>query len=550
MTQFNAVNRGVYISDNLPFLRALNDECIDLICIDPPFAKNETFTGDKLKPSLTDEEQDTERRLMARWGITDVQSAANAGIAWPHVPRGGGYLDIWSWENDIHEEWLQTLDQDWQGIAKLIDATRYVHGDSIAAYLCYMAIRIIEIHRVLKPTGSLYLHCDHTANGYLRQLLDGIFGKQNFRNEIIWCYGKMSNTGKNFPRNHDTIFRYTKTENYTFTIVKGGESEYRERYRRYLTKNKVLYGSVKNSNDKLVLRRIAKVRNQLKRDLVDHDVLFNFDIEFKVQSDVLYIPIIRGNAEERTGYPTQKPVALAERIIVASTNPGDIVLDCFAGCAYAAIAAEKLERRWVACDLNPRAWTVFKRQFNKPSLALLTCSEDTLGQQVMDMMPVVTVYGPRELPTRMSPLPEDRPANLTLPEPKFKVPASIIPAREMLECLLKLSGYQAWCCGFANRKPDGTIIKTTRNFHLDHMDPQSKEGTSHQITNRAPMCPHHNTRKNNRRVHLAEYRKEIKASGELMVESLDDLIDLNFAAQRALEIYAQSYQSRQPLFYG
>ena len=88
MTQFNAVNRGVYISDNLPFLRALNDECIDLICIDPPFAKNETFTGDKLKPSLTDEEQDTERRLMARWGITDVQSAANTGIAWPHVPRG------------------------------------------------------------------------------------------------------------------------------------------------------------------------------------------------------------------------------------------------------------------------------------------------------------------------------------------------------------------------------------------------------------------------------------------------------------------------------
>ena len=186
MTQFNAVNRGVYISDNLPFLRALNDECIDLICIDPPFAKNETFTGDKLKPSLTDEEQDTERRLMARWGITDVQSAANAGIAWPHVP-GGGYLDIWSWENVIHEEWLQTLDQDWQGIAKLIDVTRYVHGDSIAAYLCYMAIRIIEIHRVLKPTGSLYLHCNHTANGYLRQLLDGIFGKQNFRNEIIGC---------------------------------------------------------------------------------------------------------------------------------------------------------------------------------------------------------------------------------------------------------------------------------------------------------------------------------------------------------------------------
>lgn len=442
---------------------------------------------------------------------------------------------------------MQSLDRDWKGIAKLIDATRYVHSDSIAAYLCYMAIRVIEIHRILKSTGSLFLHCDHTANGYLRQLLDGVFGSRNFRNEVVWHYGKMSNADKNFPRNHDTIFRYTKTEAFTFNLIKGGESEYRARYQRYLTGNKVLYKSVKQSSDQLVLRRIAKVQKQLDRALVDTDVLFDFDVEFKVQSDVIYIPILKGNAAERTGYPTQKPVSLAERIITASTNPGDIVLDCFAGCAYAAIAAERLNRQWVACDLNPRAWTVFKRQFNKPSLTMLRCSEGTLGQQVMDTAPVVTVHGPTELPERTSTPRENQPAIFTLPEPRFKVPASIIPEKEMLERLLSLSGYRAWCCGFANRMPDGTIRRIIHNFHLDHLDPQSREGTSHQITNRAPLCPHHNMQKNNRRVHLSEYRREIETQGELLVNSVSDLIDLNLARNKAEEILIEAHRTKYPL---
>lgn len=110
----------------------------------------------------------------------------------------------------------------------------------------------------------------------------------------------------------------------------------------------------------------------------------------------------------------------------------------------------------------------------------------------------------------------------------------------MLRTLLELSGYQAWCCGFANRRPDGSVIKTTRNFHLDHLNPKSKEGASNQITNRAPMCPTHNIRKNNRRVHLVEYRLEIADNEEMMVDSLTDLINLTYAGDRALEIYAQA----------
>ena len=169
--RLNAVNRGVYISDNLPFLQGLNDECIDLVCIDPPFAKNETFgrknskSPDPLKPPLSDEEKATEMALLQRWGIKNQQDAANAGIDWPETK----YKDIWSWQ-DVHESWLKNIEDYHPGVHKLIEATQEIHGDSTAAYLCYMAVRLFEIRRVLKDNGSLYLHCDHTAGAYLRQL--------------------------------------------------------------------------------------------------------------------------------------------------------------------------------------------------------------------------------------------------------------------------------------------------------------------------------------------------------------------------------------------
>lgn len=129
------------------------------------------------------------------------------------------------------------------------------------------------------------------------------------------------------------------------------------------------------------------------------------------------------------------------------------------------------------------------------------------------------------------------------PFPFGKVPASIIPEREMLAFLLELSSYQAWCCGFANRKADGTLVRTTRNFHLDHIDPKSKDG-SNQITNRAPLCPHHNIRKNNRPVALREYRQEIADAGEMMVDSANALISLAEAYQRALDRYAMAVAGR------
>lgn len=180
---------------------------------------------------------------------------------------------------------------------------------------------------------------------------------------------------------------------------------------------------------------------------------------------------------------------------------------------------------------------MFKRQFSKPRLHLLQCSDEISGQSVLGTEPVVTVHGPNELPVRTSPIRQAGRKPLKSRKWKYKVPASIIPESEMLKKLLEFSGYQAWCCGFANRRADGTIIETTRNFHLDHIEPRSKDG-SDQITNRAPMCPSHNLRKSDRLIFLQEYRREIAAAGELCVDSLDDLVSLPEAAQFALDQYA------------
>ena len=253
------------------------------------------------------------------------------------------------------------------------------------------------------------------------------------------------------------------------------------------------------------------------------------------------------NHLEKTGYPTQKPVALAERIIKASCPEGGVVLDCFAGCAYVAIAAERLGHNWVACDINPRAWTVFKRQFSKPKLALLTCDEPTNTLQKVLLGNTATVRGPHELPTRTTPIQESTPPAFKLTDRprQFKTPASIIPEPEMLEILLNMSGHIAWCCGFANRMPDGSIKKTTRNFHLDHLNPVSKAGTSHQITNRAPLCPYHNIKKSNHRLHLAEYREKIQEDDEMMVNDTSELIDLDYAFHRTLNIYSSRIPQRE-----
>ena len=492
------LNRNLFIADNLNLLRSLDNETIDLVCIDPPFAKNQTFIGN-LRPTLTDEERRRELETLAGWNIHNPGAAADLGITWPDSDDDAMFKDIWCWENDVHEDWLDRIDDDYPALAKVIDAARYTHGEDTAAYLTYIAIRVIEIRRILKPTGSLYLHCDHNANAYLRLTLDALFGVENFRNDLVWSYRTGGVSKRYWPRKHDTILFYVKSAAYRHNPVQ----------------ERVYY-------DKPFFTSETDERGRHYADVFVRDVW----------EDIR--PLINTSGE-RTGYPTQKPVALAERIILASTNPGDVVLDCFAGCAYVPVAAERNGRQWIACDISPRALTVLRRQFAK-----FRYSVD--GDQAADAPALITdanviTRSPLDLPERTDADPAAAPAIKDLPEREFKVPASLIPEKDMLEFLLELSGYTAWCCGFANRRPDGTIVRTANNFHLDHIAPKSKDG-SNQIINRAPLCPTHNIRKNNRQIPLDEYRLEIADAGEMLVDTTADLVNLAEAYQKALDRYA------------
>ena len=568
---FNAVNRGVYIADNLDFLRAINTASVDLVCIDPPFAKNDTFTADKLKPPIKQDELDNERRLLKDWDITTAEEADDAGIAWPDDPKArGGYRDTWSWDKDIHEDWVEGIKATHPAVNMLLEATREIHGDSIAAYLSFMAIRLFEIHRILKPTGSLYLHCDHTVSGYLRQLLDGVFGADNFRNEIVWRRFSAHNDAQRFGQIHDTLFYYSKSQRFVWTRAarESYDPDYIAKSYRYEDdKGKFMTSplqarSLSGGGYHYTWRGITDVWKfpQERLDELDAAGLIYWPPKGKIPRRKVYLdsergiaprdlildikPLMSGNGEQ-TGYPTQKPYKLAERLIQASTNPGDIVLDCFAGCAYAALAAEKLGRQWAACDINLRAWTVFKRQFNKGGeLPLLTCNDQTTGQQVLGCEPTVTVHGPMELPRRtttaeveIKPLRTD---NRRRERRQYKRASTLLSDREMLAALLQFSYGRAWCCGFISQNADNSLAYG--NYELDHVLPKSAGGTD-EIENRAPLCPSHNGLKSNRDITLAELRYEVIERGELKVPARS-LPKLSDAFEHALRVKQEAYQRK------
>ena len=200
------------------------------------------------------------------------------------------------------------------------------------SYLCMMAIRLLELRRVLAPTGSIYLHCDPTASHYLKLLMDAVFGSVQFRNEIAWCYRGGGVPRSDFARKHDVILRYSKTRKVTFNVdevripysqdvMASDVSRYDKSYRT----NKTYSGYRLNDKGK------------------------HPEDWWEIQ------PLMPSDKRERTGYPTQKPLALLNRIIAASSNPDDVVLDPFCGCATALVAAEKLTRQWVGIDISPLA---------------------------------------------------------------------------------------------------------------------------------------------------------------------------------------------------
>ena len=176
MSEQNFPDNTLYELDNLDVLRGMNSETVDLIATDPPFNTKRNRSG-------------TAGFYVDNWKWGDT----------------GRLPDQWKW-NEVHPKWLEEIKDDSPALFQVIEAAQECHDDGIAAFLCFLSVRLLEMHRVLKPTGSIYLHCDHTANAYIRMCMDAIFGHRNFRNEIVWCYTRPSNTKLCFPRKHDTIF--------------------------------------------------------------------------------------------------------------------------------------------------------------------------------------------------------------------------------------------------------------------------------------------------------------------------------------------------------
>lgn len=289
----NFKENTLFTRDNLYILRGMNSECVDLIYLDPPFNSKKNYIaplpikGEEILASFKDV-----------WRLIDIDEA-------------------------LHEELQETH----SCLYEIIKGTREAHSKGMFSYLIYMTIRLVEMYRALKPTGSIYVHCDPTASHYLKIVMDCIFGKNNFRNEIVWSYRTGGLGTKTFPKKHDVILFYTKTKEYQLKIPR--QKSYDEK--RF------------NKTDKSGRRYYEKGGN---RYYLDDGVAV---------TDVWDIYPVRHQSKEATKYPTQKPLALLERIIEASSNKDDLVLDPFCGCATTLVAAEKLGRKWVGIDVSPFA---------------------------------------------------------------------------------------------------------------------------------------------------------------------------------------------------
>ncbi len=289
-------NRTLCQGDNLPFLRALPAESIHLIATDPPFNKNRDF-----------------------------YSADNTA----------GFSDKWSWAVDVPPEDGERLSRDQPALHAVIQAARLTHSQSMSAYLCWLGIRLLELRRVLRADGSLYLQIDGAAQAYVKLLLDALFGPENCRNQIIWHYKTGGVSKRWFSRKHDTILFYSKTDGYTFHL---------QREKSYLRHKYGFANVVIEQDARGYFRRVA-------------------------MRDVWDIPALRGNQPEATGYPTQKPLALYERIIRASSNAGDFVLDPFCGSGTTAVAAERLGRQWIAMERWDGAYEMLCRRLEAEGLS-------------------------------------------------------------------------------------------------------------------------------------------------------------------------------------
>ena len=374
----NAANRTIWERDNLEVLRGFNSNSIDLIYLDPPFNSNRNYSA-------------------------PIGSEA----------AGAAFKDTWTL-SDVDNAWHGEIAEQNPALYKSLEAAELAHGKGMKSYLIMMAVRLLEMHRVLKDTGSIYLHCDPTASHYLKMLMDIVFGKENFRNEVVWKRTSTKSLGKRYAVNTDRILYYVKSEGATWNQqYTPYDDEYIQKtYRRQDEHGKwatvdLSGGKAGSEQAYMPLKGIEPppgrawappARNRFptiaqallpnnyetldqlaKCEALDAAGLLHWPESGKgrprwkkylsvmpgvVSGDlVLDTPPVKG--KERLGYPTQKPRALLERIIKASSNLGDWVLDPFCGCATTCVAAENLGRQWIGVDLSAKAVDLVKDRLKR-----------------------------------------------------------------------------------------------------------------------------------------------------------------------------------------
>ena len=468
MTQPNFSNRTVWVGDNLHVMRGINSECIDLIYLDPPFNSNQDY-------------------------------AAPIGS----IAAGAAFKDTWTLSDiDVHEHG-ELADRN-PAAYSVIEAARNASGKSMMSYLIMMAVRLIEMERILKPTGSIYLHCDPTAGHYLKMLMDAIFGRENFRNDITWKRTSAHNDPNRYGRITDTILYYSKSSSITWnTQYTPYSDEYLRRFYRHqdergryridnLTGPKVSSGdsgstwrgfnpSSRGRSWSVPRKMVVKLagKEALKwsvterLDLLDSHGYIHWPPTANVPGFKRYLDTMPGvplqnlwsdirpigsHAKERLGYPTQKPIALLRRIIEASSNEGDIVFDPFCGCATTLVAADRLERQWAGIDLSPLAVKLVNQRISEDRGALWG------GANVVDALPKRTDLG--ELPNYRT-------------------------HRHRL-----YGEQEGVCLGCDTHFP-------FKVMEVDHVLPKSRGGTDH-LENLQLLCSHCNRSKGNRT--MAEWR--------------------------------------------
>ena len=490
----NWQNRTLFHGDNLPFLRAMNSESVDLIATDPPFNKGRDFhaTPDSLA-------------------------------------KGASFQDRWSWEQDVHQEWVDKITDDFPLVMNVIQGSRSSYGDDMGAFLCFMAVRLLEMRRVLKATGSIYLHCDPTASHYLKELMDAVFGHDNFLSEIIWKRTSAHSSAKRPGPVHDVLLLYAaRNKKYVWNPqYQDYDDEYiAKRFRK--DEHGRLFMDVNATGPETRNGETGKpwrgfnptdkgrhwAHPPAKMDELDAvgDIywpkkdggqprlkLYLDDTPGVPLQDVWTdIAPVNSQANERFGYATQKPLALYERMIIASSNVGDIVLDPFCGCATTLVASERKKRQWVGIDIWNKAHDAVIDRLRQEELLAPDGNPD--GK----LFHVGQIYYTTEPPQRTDDGQEAVPflkTKLKVQEPKDRK----MSRAEMVQFLLEQHGSRCQGC---NR-----VFDDARYLELDHNAPRSDGGINH-ISNRVLLCGPCNKLKSNRFT-LGGLRKENKKLGYL-----------------------------------